>query len=49
MTKDDKMMSCIVGYTIRDIINQVNEYKLQKEDIVSIFSSEGRIFLIYYK
>lgn len=49
MSKEGKIMSCIVGYTIRDIINQVNEYKLQKEDIVSIFSSEGRIFLIYYK
>lgn len=49
MSKDGKIMTCIVGYTIRDIINQANELKIHKEDIVSILPLTGQIYLFYYK
>lgn len=49
MIKDGKIMTCIVGYTVRDIINQVNELEIPREDIVSILPLAGQIYLFYYK
>lgn len=49
MVKDGKIMTCIVGYIVRDIINQVNELKIPREDIVSILPLAGQIYLFYYK
>lgn len=49
MAKDGKIMTCIIGYTIRDIINQANELEIPREDIVSILSFAGQIYLFYYK
>ena len=49
MSKDDKIMTCIVGYTVRDIINQANELEIPREDIVSILPLAGQIYLFYYK
>lgn len=49
MTKNGKTMTCIVGYTVRDIINQVNELEIPREDIVSILPLVGQIYLFYYK
>lgn len=49
MSKDGKIMTCIVGYTVRDIINQANELEIPREDIVSILPLAGQIYLFYYK
>lgn len=49
MSKDGKIMTCIVGYTVRDIINQANELEIPREDIVSIFVLGGQIYLVFYK
>lgn len=49
MVKDGKIMTCIIGYTIRDIINQANELEIPREDIVSILPFAGQIYLFYYK
>lgn len=49
MTKDGKIMTCIVGQTVRDIINQANELDISKEDIVNMFTLGGQIYLVYFK
>lgn len=49
MFKDGKIMTCIVGYTVRGIINQANELEIPREDIVSILPFAGQIYLFYYK
>lgn len=49
MSKDGKIMTCIVGYTVRDIINQANKLEIPREDIVSILPLTGQIYLFYYK
>lgn len=48
MTKE-KLMTCIIGQTVRSIINQANELEITKEDIVSMFALGGQIYLVYYK
>lgn len=49
MIKDGKIMTCIVGQTVRDIINQANELDISKEDIVHMFTLGGQIYLVYFK
>ena len=49
MTKDNKIMACIVGQTVRGIITQANELEIPKEDVIGIFALGGRIYLVYYK
>lgn len=49
MIKDGKIMTCIVGQTVRDIINQANELDISKEDIVNMFTLGGQIYLVYFK
>lgn len=49
MAKNGKTMACIVGYTVRDIINLANELEIPREDIVSILPFAGQIYLFYYK
>lgn len=49
MTKDGKVMTCIVGQTVRNIVAQANELEIQKEDIVSMFALGGQIYLVFYK
>lgn len=49
MEKDGKIMLCIVGSNIRNIVNQANELKIQREDIVGMFTLREQVYLIYYK
>lgn len=49
MDEKNKVMTCIVGQTIRGIINQANELGISKEDIVSMLTASGQIYLVYYK
>ena len=49
MAKNGKIMTCIVGQTIRNIVSQVNELEIPKEDIVSMFALGGQIYLVFYK
>lgn len=49
MTKDGKVMTCIVGQTVRNIVDQANELEIPREDIVSMFALGGQIYLVFYK
>lgn len=49
MTKDGKIMTCIVGQTVRNIVAQVNELGISREDIVSMFVLGGQVYLVFYK
>lgn len=49
MAKNGKIMTCIVGQTIRNIVSQANELEIPKEDIVSMFALGGQIYLVFYK
>lgn len=43
------IMSIITATTLRDLIRQVNESKIKKEDIVTIIKDNSQFLLIYYK
>ena len=49
MAKDSKVMTCIVGQTVRNIVAQINELEIPREDIVSMFALGGQIYLVFYK
>ena len=49
MTRNSKTMVCIVGSTVRNVIEQANQLEIQREDVVNIFALGGQIYLIYYK
>ena len=49
MSEKKKVMTCIIGQTIRSIISQANELGIPKEDIVNIVTLGGQIYLVYYK
>lgn len=49
MVRDGKVMTCIVGYKVRDLVEQVNELGIPREDIVNMFALAGQIYLVYYK
>lgn len=49
MTRDGKIMTCIVGQTVRNIVAQVNELEIPREDIVSMFVLGGQVYLVFYK
>lgn len=46
--KEHKIMLCLQGTTIRDIVKQVNKLEIQREDVVSMFALGGYIYLAYY-
>lgn len=49
MKKDTgKIMLCIVGPTIREIVRQSNELKIKREDIVGMFHLREQFWLVYY-
>lgn len=49
MSEKNKVMTCIVGQTIRGIISQANELGIQREDIVNMLTLGERIYLVFYK
>lgn len=49
MEKEKKLIACIIGYTVRDIIKQAQELEVKREDIVSMFPLGGQIYLVFYK
>lgn len=49
MGEKNKVMTCIVGQTIREIISQANELGIQREDIVNMLTLGERIYLVFYK
>ena len=46
--KDSKLMTCIIGSSVRDIINQARELEIQREDIVNMFVLREQVYLVYY-
>lgn len=49
MGEKNKVMTCIVGQTIRGVISQANELGIQREDIVNMLTLGERIYLVFYK
>ena len=49
MGEKNKVMTCIVGQTIRSIISQANELGIPREDRVNMFTLGERIYLVFYK
>lgn len=49
MEKEKRVLTCIVGPTVRSVIQQANELEIQKEDIISMFALGGQVYLCYYK
>lgn len=49
MAKDDKVMTCIVGQTVRNIVAQANELEIPREDVIGMFALGGQIYLVFYK
>ena len=47
-TMEEKQMKVLTAKNIRILITQVNELKIQKENIVSLQFNDGQYLLIYY-
>lgn len=49
MIKNGKMMVAIEAQTIRELVDLANDYKIPREDVVSILPSrEGYVMAYYY-
>lgn len=48
MKDESKVITCVTGPTVRDIVAQAAELEIAREDIVNIFPLGGQIYLIYY-
>ena len=46
---DNKLLSCVVGTNVRNVINKANELGIKKEDIVQMFILRDQVYLVYYK
>jgi hypothetical protein len=49
MEDKEKEITCIVGLTIRNLLDKAKSLEIKKEDIVNIFPMEGQIYMIFYK
>ena len=49
MKEEKKLITCIIGSTVREVIKQAQELETKKEDIVNMFPLGGQIYLIFYK
>lgn len=49
MVKNGKMMIAAEAQTIRELVDLANDYKIPREDVVSILpSKEGYVMVYYY-
>lgn len=48
LEKEGKLLHIIKGRTMRDLVNQTNELKIPREDIVQILPESGQYVLFYY-
>lgn len=44
-----KTMSVLHAASLRDLVIQTNQSKIQREDVVGIFKDGEVFFLVYYK
>ena len=45
----ERKMAALHSQSLRDLMQQVNDLGIQKEDIVTILDRDGNLFLLYYK
>lgn len=49
MVKNGKIMIAVEAQTIRELVDLANDYKIPREDVVSILPSrEGYVMVYYY-
>lgn len=49
MIKNSKIMNAFEAQTIRELVDLANDYKIPREDVVSILPSrEGYVMVYYY-
>lgn len=48
MSKESRI-TCLIGKTVRSIIDQAQMLGVEKDDIVNMFPLGDQIYLIYYK
>lgn len=46
---EESIMKALTTNTLRELIKEVNELNIKKEDVVSIIKDGGQYYLIYYK
>lgn len=49
MKEEKKLIACIIGSTVREVIKQAQELEIKREDIVNMFPLGGQIYLVFYK
>ena len=49
MNDKKKLMTCISGSTVREIVSKANELEIEREDIINIFVLGGQVHLVFYK
>lgn len=46
---DNRVMAVLITATIRNIVEEVNNRDIKKDNIVSLLKENGQYILIYYK
>ena len=49
MKEKKTLITCIIGSTVREVIKQAQELEIRREDIVSMFTLGGQIYLVFYE
>lgn len=44
---EEVYIKCLIGTSVREVINKANEIKITKEDIISVFPLKDQIYLVY--
>ena len=47
--EETKLLQCVVGPNIRNVVNQANELGISREDIIQMFTLRDQVYLVYYK
>lgn len=47
--ENKKIMAVLQAHSLRDMVQEVNEAFIKKEDIVQILEGDNGYFLLYYK
>ena len=47
--ENTKLMTALVGATIREIIKYANEEGVKRENIVSLLKENGQFILVYFR
>jgi len=44
---EETYIRCLIGTSVREIINEANKMQITKDDIINIFPLKDQVYLVY--